>query len=55
MNNQNAGQRNNNNRIFNNPYNLETATQDISIERKLEKDIFCLLLVMSSEFGLESD
>ena len=55
MNNQNAGQRNNNNRRFNNPYNLDPTKEDISIEKKLNKDIFCPLVAMSSEFGLESD
>ena len=54
MNNQNAGQRNNNRR-FNNPYNLDPTKEDISIEKKLNKDIFCPLVAMSSEFGLESD
>ena len=55
MNNQNAGQRNNNNRRFNNPYNLDPATQDISIEKKLNRDIFCPLVAMSSEFGIYND
>jgi membrane associated rhomboid family serine protease len=53
MNNQNAG--NNNNAHFNNPYNLDPAREDISIEKKLNKDIFCPLVAMSSEFGIESD
>ena len=55
MNNQNARRGNNNNRRFNNPYNLDPALQDISIEKKLNKDIFCPLVAMSSEFGLECD
>ena len=55
MNNQNAGQGNNNNRRFNNPYNLDPTLQDISIERKLNKDIFCPLVTVSSEFGLNSE
>ncbi len=56
MNNQNARRRNNNNQIrFNNPYNLDPAREDISIERKLNKDIFCPLISLSSEFGIESD
>ena len=55
MNNQNERRRNNNNRRFNNPYNLDPALQDISIEKKLNRDIFCPLVAMSSEFGLECD
>ena len=53
MNNQNAG--NNNNGNFNNPFNLDPAREDIAIEKKLNKDIFCPLVAMSSEFGLQSD
>ena len=53
MNNQNAG--NNNNVHFNNPYNLDPAREDISIEKKLNKDVFCPLVAMSSEFGIQSD
>ena len=54
MNNQNVGQRNNN-RGFNNPYNLDPTKEDISIEKKIDRDFFCPFLAMSSEFGLESD
>ena len=53
MNNQNAG--NNNNGNFNNPYHLDPAHEDISIEKKLEKDMFCPLCAMSSEFGMQCD
>jgi len=56
MNNQNARQGNNNNQIrFNNPYNLDPTKEDISIERKLNKDMFCPLVSMSSEFGIQND
>ena len=58
MNNQNAGNNNNNNNNnphFNNPYNLDPAREDISIEKKLDKDVFCPLMAMSSEFGLQCD
>ena len=55
MNNQNAGNNNNNNPHFNNPYNLDPAREDISIEKKLNKDIFCPLFAMTSRFGVESD
>lgn len=56
MNNQNEGQGNNNNgRRFNNPFNLDPANEDISIEKKLNRDIFCPLVSMSSEFGIDND
>ena len=57
MNNQNAGQdnNNNNNRRFNNPFNLDPAKEDISIEKKLNRDFFCPLVSMSSEFGIDND
>ena len=47
MNNQNA------NNHFNNPYNLDPKGEDISIEKKLNRDMFCPLVAMSSDFGLE--
>ena len=53
MNNQNAG--NNNNAHFNNPYNLDPAREDISIEKKLNKDVFCPFVAMTSGFGIQSD
>ena len=49
MNNQNA------NNHFNNPYNLDPNGEDISIEKKLNRDMFCPLVAMSSDFGLEND
>lgn len=55
MNNQNAGQGNNNNVVFNNPYNLDPSKEDISIEKKLNKDMFCPLVAFSSEFGILSN
>ena len=54
MNNQNVGN-NNNNAHFNNPYNLDPAREDISIEKKLNKDVFCPLVAISSGFGIQSD
>jgi membrane associated rhomboid family serine protease len=55
MNNQNVGQGNNDRIRFNNPYNLDPAKEDIAIEKKMNKDIFCPLVAMSSDFGLEND
>ena len=49
MNNQNA------NNHFNNPYNLDPNGEDISIEKKLNRDMFCPLVALSSDFGLEND
>lgn len=55
MNDQNR-QRNNNNQVrFNNPYNLDPTREDISIEKKINRDFFCPLLALTSEFGLEND
>jgi membrane associated rhomboid family serine protease len=56
MNNNNAGRRGNNgNHQFHNPYNLDPNGEDISIEKKLDKDMFCPLVALSSNFGLQSD
>mgnify|MGYP002626290039 FL=1 len=56
MNNQNGIRgRNNGNNQFNNPYHLDPNGEDISIERKLDKDMFCPLTSLSSNFGLQSD
>ena len=54
-NNQN-GQHNNNNRVrFNNPYHVDPAGESISIEKKYDRDFFCPLVSLSSEFGFEND
>lgn len=59
MNNQNRGRGRNNgnngNNQFNNPYHLDPNREDISIERKLDKDMFCPFTSLSSNFGLQSD
>ena len=55
MNGQNAQPNNNNRRRFNNPFNLDPSKEDICIERKLNKDIFCPLLSMEPSFGEESE
>ena len=57
MDNQNQVQGNNNNnaRRFNNPFNLDPQHEDISIERKLDRDIFCPFLSLSSTFAEESE
>ena len=55
MNDQNR-QRNNNNQVrFNNPYNLDPTREDISIEKKINRDFFCPLLALTSQFSLEND
>lgn len=53
-NNQN-GQHNNNNRVFNNPYHVDPAGESILIEKKYDRDFFCPLVSLSSEFGFEND
>ena len=58
MNGQNAQQNNNNrrnNRRFNNPFNLDPTKEDICIERKLDKDIFCPLTSLAPNFGEENE
>ena len=35
--------------------NLDPNGEDISIEKKLDKDMFCPLVSLSSNFGLQSD
>ena len=56
MNNNNEGRRGNNgNHQFHNPYNWDPNGEDISIEKKLDKDMFCPLVSLSSNFGLLSD
>jgi membrane associated rhomboid family serine protease len=57
MDNQNQVQGNNNNnaRRFNNPFNLDPNQEDISIERKLDRDIFCPFLSLSSTFAEENE
>ena len=60
MNNQNQPQGNNNNndnnqQRFDNPFNLDPAHEDICIERKLDKDMFCPLMAISTTFSEEND
>ena len=61
MNNQNQneaqGNNNNNNNVrrFNNPFNLDPANEAIYIEKKLDKDMFCPLVSLSSSFGEENN
>ena len=51
MNHNNEGRRGNNgNHQFHNPYNLDPNEEDNSIEKKLDKDIFCPLVSLSSNF-----
>ena len=45
---------NNNNPRFNNPFNLDPNKEDICIEKKLDRDMFCPLVSLSSGFGAES-
>jgi len=53
MDNQIPVQQNNNPR-FNNPFNLDPNKEDICIEKKLDRDMFCPLVSLSSGFGAES-
>ena len=57
MDNQNQAQANNNNnrQRFNNPFNLDPNQEDISIEKKLDRDIFCPFLSLSSTFAEENE
>lgn len=57
MNNQNGQQNNNNNnRVrFNNPYHVDPENESLSIEKKYDRDFFCPLVSLSSEFALECD
>ena len=61
MNNQNQnedqGNNNNNNNVrrFNNPFNLDPANEAIYIEKKLDKDMFCPLVSLSSSFGEQNN
>ena len=41
--------------IYNDPYNLDPEREDISIEKKLNKDVFCPFVAMTSGFGIQSD
>ena len=42
-------------RRFNNPFNLDPKKEDISIERKLENNLFCPMLAMLPNFGLNNE
>ena len=61
MNNQNQNEiqgnnnNNNNERRFNNPFNLDPENEDIFIEKKLNKDMFCPLVSLSSSFGEDNN
>lgn len=57
MDNQNQAQANNNNNAprFNNPFNLDPIQEDICIERKLDRDIFCPFLSMTSTFAEDNE
>ena len=57
MDNQNQAQANNNNNAprFNNPFNLDPNQEDICIERKLDRDIFCPFLSMTSTFAEDNE
>ena len=57
MNNQIPAQQNNNNNNnprFNNPFNLDPNKEDICINRKLERDMFCPLVAVIPLFGIRS-
>ena len=53
--NQNQIQNANNVRRFNNPFNLDPRKEDILIERKLERDVFCPLSSGSPDFGIRNE
>ena len=55
MNDQVGIQVNNNERRFRNPFNLDPDKQDICIEKKLDRDIFCPILSLVSNFGEENE
>ena len=55
MNNPINVQQNNNNRRFNNPFNLDPDKEDICIEKQLDKDIFCPFFAFGTEFGEDSN
>ena len=62
MNNQNQNEaqgninnNNNNARRFNNPFNLDPENEAIYIEKKLDKDMFCPLVSLSSSFGEQNN
>lgn len=56
MDNQDGEQQNNNNiQRFNNPFNLDPDKEDIMIEKRLDRDIFCPLLAMFETFGQGND
>ena len=42
-------------RRFNNPFNLDPKKEDISIERKLENNLFCPMLAMLPSFGYNNE
>ena len=39
------------NRVFNNPYNLDPEHEDICIDKRMDRDIFCPLLAVTPTFG----
>ena len=55
MDNQVQPQENNNNQRFDNPFNLNPENEDICIEKKLDRDIFCPLMAVSTDFGEQND
>lgn len=55
MNNQNQAEQNNNNRRFNNRFHLDPDKEDILIEKIMDKDIFCPILSMTENFGINND
>ena len=45
-------QGNNNERRFNNPFNLDPKNEDICIDKRINRDIFCPLFYFFAEFGI---
>ena len=52
MNNEN--QEINEDRVYNNPFNLNPNKEDICINRKMDRDIFCPFVSMLPNFGMEN-
>ena len=50
MNNEN--QEINEDRVYNNPFNLNPDKEDICINRKMDRDIFCPFVSMFPNFGI---
>ena len=53
--NQNEEQPVNINRVFNNPFNLDPDHEDIRIDRRIDRDIFCPFISIAPTFGEQNE